>query len=224
MRKHTRQGNSTRGQSSSSHERTIEEKEFFASFEFDSVACRYDPENLGVSFRLGGDLKTVSLLKLGSRDGEFVMGGMAVKKVRDSRIRLAYRCITTTILGREDSTQRITTIDLFCLYCIYGEGATCNIPDWLAWYLERVKDKDLICGGMFVTSIARSLRLLTNSMVDALSVEPQVREDDEVREAANEGAGGSADMHQLMTWGDWQVIFDEKKPWSSLEFHWTTLG
>nr|GEW05549.1 hypothetical protein [Tanacetum cinerariifolium] len=41
--------------------------EFFASFEFDSIACRYDPEHLGVSFRLGGDLKTMSLLKLGSR-------------------------------------------------------------------------------------------------------------------------------------------------------------
>ncbi|GKA32560.1 hypothetical protein Tco_0718927 [Tanacetum coccineum] len=121
-------------------------------------------------------------------DGEFVVGGMAVKKVRDLRIRLAYRCITTTISG-----------------------------------------------GMFITRIARYLGLLTNAMVDALSVKPrahvfkkkyflamgimmelgrgmccwpvtrQVGEDDEVEEAANEGVGGSADVYRNMSRGDWQV-------------------
>ncbi|GJV10286.1 hypothetical protein Tco_1351827 [Tanacetum coccineum] len=36
----------------------------------------------------------------------------------------------------------------------------------------RVRDKNLIYGGMFVTRIARSFRLLTNEMRDALSIEP----------------------------------------------------
>ncbi|GJY39930.1 hypothetical protein Tco_0426294, partial [Tanacetum coccineum] len=68
------------------------------------------------------------------------------------------------------------------------------------------------------TSIASTLnRLLTNKMMDALSVEPlphpatrEVKEDDEVEEAnkgeaGNEGAGGSADMYRYMSQGDWQV-------------------
>ncbi|GJX56492.1 hypothetical protein Tco_0286389 [Tanacetum coccineum] len=171
----------------------------------------YDPDHVGVSFRLGGESRIMSLLELGWRvslyseeqsrlastrgglrrgetvkakllligfwssigDEEFVVGGNTVKKVRDPRVRLAHHCIATTISGMTESTQRINAIDLFYLYCIYGEGVTCNIPYWLAWYLTGVRDKDLICGGMFVTSIARSFGFLTNAMVDALSVEPR---------------------------------------------------
>nr|GEY43571.1 zinc finger, CCHC-type [Tanacetum cinerariifolium] len=106
-------------------------------------------------------------------DEKFVMGGMAVKKVRHPRVRLAHRCITTTILGRKEFTQRISVIDLFYLYCIYGKGVTYKIPYWLARYLNGVRDKDLICGGMFVSRISRSFGLLTNVMVDALSVKPR---------------------------------------------------
>nr|GEV93809.1 hypothetical protein [Tanacetum cinerariifolium] len=154
--------------------------------------------------------------------------------LRDLRVRLAHHCIATTILGRKDSTHRITAIDLFFLYCIYAEGVTCNIPYWLAWYLKGVKDKNLTCGGMFVTRIARFFGLLSNAMVEALSVEPrayvfkkksliamkvlsdlgrgvhcclttrQVGKEDEVEESANEEAGGSVDMYQNMTRGDWQ--------------------
>ncbi|GJT35407.1 hypothetical protein Tco_0925826 [Tanacetum coccineum] len=187
--------------------------EFFATFEFDSVLCRYDPEHVSVSFRLGGEPRMMYLLELGwrvglyseeqssIRDDEFVIGGTAVKKVRDLKVRLAHRCIATTISGRKESTHRITTIDLFFLYCIYAEGVTCNIPYWLARYLKRVKDKDLTCGSMFVTWVARSFGLLTNAMVDDLRVEPRahVGEEDEVEESANEEAGGSADMYQNMT-------------------------
>nr|GEV96323.1 zinc finger, CCHC-type [Tanacetum cinerariifolium] len=127
------------------------------------------------------------------RDGEFVVGGTSVKKFRDPKIRLAYCCIATTISGRKESTHRVTTIDLFFLYFIYEEGVTYNIPYWLARYLKGVRDKDLTCRGMFVTRIARSFGLLTSVMVDALSIEPKVEEDDEVEEAANEEAGGSAE-------------------------------
>ncbi|GJS96958.1 hypothetical protein Tco_0803926 [Tanacetum coccineum] len=218
--------------------------EFFASIEFDYVSCRYDPEHLGVSFRLGGESRMLSLLEFGWRvglyseeqsrlistksglrkgetvkaqrvlmefwptigDAKFVVGGMVVKKVRDLRVRLAHHCIATTILGRKESTQRITAIDLFYLYCIYGEG------------------------------IATSFGLLTGEMIDALSVEPrahifkkksltaigilmeldggacywpttsQVGEDDEVEEKANEGAGGSSEMYRNMSRGDWQYL------------------
>ncbi|GJT25329.1 hypothetical protein Tco_0895266 [Tanacetum coccineum] len=265
--------------------------EFFASFEFDSSPCRYNSTHVGVSFWLGGETKTMSLLELGWRiglyseeesrldgirrrlnkgetvraeiltmgfwpsigDGEFVMGGTAVKKVRDLKVRLAHRYIAITISGRKESTHRITTNDLFFLYCIYGEGVTCNIPYWLTQYLKSVRDKDLTCGGMFVTRIARSFRLLTSFMVDALNVEPkahilkkkslismnvvmdlgkgaccwlatrQVKEYDEVEEVSNEEVGGSTEVYRNMSRGDWLYLMRR-----SLEvlrkFHYTILG
>nr|GEV71442.1 retrotransposon Orf1 [Tanacetum cinerariifolium] len=150
-------------------------REFFASFEFQEVASRYDPEFKGVSFRLGGETKAMSLLEFGWRvglysegdslesrtrlsmqralivkvedqwrafwpsiwDGEFVFGGTSVKKIRDPRVRLAYRCIMMTIMSHKESTQSITAIDMFYLYCIYAKGVVCYIPFWLARYLRR---------------------------------------------------------------------------------------
>ncbi|GJV13688.1 hypothetical protein Tco_1355229 [Tanacetum coccineum] len=185
---------------------------FFASFEFDSIPCRLTSTRSGL--RGGETVKAEHVLmrfwsSLG--DGKFVVGGMAVKKVRDPRVRLAHCCIMTTISGRRESTQRIT---------------------------------DLICGGMFVTRIARSLGLLTNAMVDALCVEPrahvfnkrslisirvvmdlgggtccwpatrQVGEEDEVEEAAEEGAGGSANVYRNMSQGDWQGLSIRALEWT----------
>ncbi|GJZ16908.1 hypothetical protein Tco_0553031 [Tanacetum coccineum] len=106
------------------------------------------------------------------RDGGFNVGNMKVASIRDPKVKLAYWCIATTISGRKESTNRFTKIDLYYLYCIYTEGVICNIPYWLAKYIRRVREKNLIYGGMFVTRIARSFGLLTNEMRDALSVEP----------------------------------------------------
>ncbi|GJU56655.1 hypothetical protein Tco_1234421 [Tanacetum coccineum] len=39
--------------------------EFFTSFEFSSVACRYDPDFKGIWFRLGGEPMKMSLLEFG---------------------------------------------------------------------------------------------------------------------------------------------------------------
>ncbi|GJZ01658.1 hypothetical protein Tco_0519619 [Tanacetum coccineum] len=126
----------------------------------------YNSTYVGVSFRLGGETRTMSLMELRWRvglyseresrmdetrrelnkgetvknnivimgfwptigDGDFFMGGTSVKKIRDPRIRLVHRCITTTISGRKESTHWVTAMDLFFLYCIYEEGVTCNIP------------------------------------------------------------------------------------------------
>ncbi|GJS62138.1 hypothetical protein Tco_0656922 [Tanacetum coccineum] len=44
-------------------------REFFTSFEFDASPYRYDPNHLGVRFRLGGEQKEISLLELGWRVG-----------------------------------------------------------------------------------------------------------------------------------------------------------
>ncbi|GJU87826.1 retrotransposon ORF1, partial [Tanacetum coccineum] len=105
------------------------------------------------------------------RDGCFNVGNTKVKSIRDPKVRLAHRCIATTISGRKESTHRVTEMDLYYLYCIYTNAVICNIPYWLAKYLKSVRDKNLIYGGMFVTRIARSFGVLTGEMINALSVE-----------------------------------------------------
>nr|GEW86967.1 hypothetical protein [Tanacetum cinerariifolium] len=171
--------------------------EFFASIEFDSVA-----HSTRSGLRRGKTVKADRMLmkfwpSIG--DGDFIVGAMAIKKVRNPKVRLAHRYIMTTISSRK----------------------------------EGVRDRDSICGGMFVTRIARSFGLLTNAIVDALNVNPlahvfkkkyliamgvvmefrggtccwpttcEVGEDDEVKEAAKKEAGGSADVYQNMSQGDW---------------------
>ncbi|GJZ66148.1 hypothetical protein Tco_0622844 [Tanacetum coccineum] len=217
----SKRARSTRGQASSSHEETMEEKinepifcelvrEFFASFEFDSSPCRYDLLHKGVTFRLRGVEREMSLLELGWRvglyseresrdvatlsklrgaltanssrlnhlfwpsidDGGYNVGNTKAKSIRNPRIRHAHRCITMTITGRKETTHRVTKIDLFYLYCIFGERIVCNIPYWLAKYLKSVREKGMIFRGMFVTKIARSFGLLTEEMVSVLSREP----------------------------------------------------
>ncbi|GJX72193.1 hypothetical protein Tco_0309364 [Tanacetum coccineum] len=105
-------------------------------------------------------------------DDRYNVGNKKVKSIRDLRIRLAHRCITMTITGRKETTNRVTKIDLFYLYCIFGEGIVCNIPYWLTKYLKGVREKSVIFRGMFVTKIARSFGLLTEEMVNVLSREP----------------------------------------------------
>ncbi|GJT71465.1 hypothetical protein Tco_1030751 [Tanacetum coccineum] len=135
-------------------------REFFASFEFEASAYRYDPEHLGVKFRLGDEQREMSLLELGWRiglyserksrenatlsglsraetvkatrllmkfwpsieDGGFNVGNMNVASIWNPRVKLAHRCIVTTISGRKENTNRVTKIDLYYLYCIYMEG------------------------------------------------------------------------------------------------------
>ncbi|GKE28236.1 hypothetical protein Tco_1443620 [Tanacetum coccineum] len=77
-----------------------------------------------------------------------------------------------TITGRKETTNHVTEIDLFYLYCIFGEGVIFNIPYWLAKYLKSIRDKSVIFRGMFVTRIAQSFGLLTNEMVSVLNREP----------------------------------------------------
>ncbi|GKA36325.1 hypothetical protein Tco_0722816 [Tanacetum coccineum] len=172
------------GNPSPNQERVLHELfiEFFASIEFESIACRYEPEHKGVKFRLGGEERKISLLELGWRlgfqsikDGEFVVGCTSVKEVRGPRVRLAHRYITTTISGQKDSTQRITEIDLFYLYCIYALGKKSLIAMGIVMELH---------GGSCYWVVAR-----------------EAGEGDEAEEAAEEEAGGSVDMYQYMSRG-----------------------
>ncbi|GJZ30889.1 hypothetical protein Tco_0575936 [Tanacetum coccineum] len=106
------------------------------------------------------------------RDGGFNVGNANVASIRDPRVKLAHRCIATTIAGRKETTYRVIEINLDYLYCIYTPEVACNIPYWLSKYLKGVKDKNLIYGGMLVTKIARSFGLLTNDFRNALCIKP----------------------------------------------------
>ncbi|GJW67948.1 hypothetical protein Tco_0122372 [Tanacetum coccineum] len=199
----------------------------------------YEPLHTGVTFRLGGVEREMSLLELGWRvglysegesrdvatlsglrgaetvnstrlthlfwpsigDSRLNVGNTKAKSIRNPRIKLAHRCITMTITGRKETTNRVTEIDLFYLYCIFGEGVVCNIPYWLAKYLKSVRDKSVIFGGMFVTRIARSFGLLTNEM----RVVEEGDDEEGDGEGGNEGVGGSANIYHNMSQGDWQV-------------------
>ncbi|GKC69882.1 hypothetical protein Tco_1115765 [Tanacetum coccineum] len=151
-------------------------------FEFDASPCRYELLHKGVTFRLGGVEREMSLLELGWRvglysereskdvatlsglrraetvnsnhltylfwpsigDDKFNVGKTKAKSIRDPRIKLAHRCITMTITGKKETTNRVTKIDLFYLYCIFEERVVCNIPYWLAKYLKGIRDKGVI--------------------------------------------------------------------------------
>ncbi|GKC40124.1 zinc finger, CCHC-type containing protein [Tanacetum coccineum] len=106
-------------------------------------------------------------------NGMFNVGNTKVASIRDPRVKLAHRCLATTIAARKETTHRITEIDLYYLYYIYTPKVACNIPYWLAKYFKGMREKNLIYGRMMVTRIARSFGLLTEEWMSALSVEPQ---------------------------------------------------
>ncbi|GKB09918.1 hypothetical protein Tco_0843841 [Tanacetum coccineum] len=86
-------------------------------------------------------------------NGVFRVGKTVAKQIRDPRIRLAHRCIAMIVSGCKDSTQRVTMIDLFYLYCVYGRGVICNIPYWLACYLSGIRDKSMVYGDQLIRRI-----------------------------------------------------------------------
>nr|GEY91272.1 zinc finger, CCHC-type [Tanacetum cinerariifolium] len=148
-------------------------------------------------------------------DGKFNVGNTKVASIRNPRVKLAHRCIATTISGRKESTHRVIEIDLYYLYCIYMERVVYNIPYWLAKYLKSIRDKILICRvdvcdyDCPIFWVADQI----NKGCIRICVWPATRaveKDDEAEEevggeAANMGAGGSAKMYRNMSQGDWQV-------------------
>nr|GEW56703.1 hypothetical protein [Tanacetum cinerariifolium] len=197
---------------------------FFASFEFDASPCRYEPLHKGVIFRLGGVESEMSLFELGWRVGLY-----SKRESKDvttlSGLRRAETVNSTHVThlfwpsigdDRKETTNRVTEIDLFYLYCFFGEGVVCSIPYWLTKYLKVIRDKSVIFKGMFVAKIARSFGFLTkrNELNEGECCWPITRgvieedEDDDEDgdgEGGNKGAGRSMDIYQNMSAGDWQV-------------------
>nr|GEV21259.1 retrotransposon Orf1 [Tanacetum cinerariifolium] len=135
-------------------------------------------------------------------DDRFNVGNTKAKSIRDPRIKLAHRCITMTITGRKETTNRVTEIDLFYLYCIFGEGIVCNIPYWLTKYLKGVRHKSDFWGDVCNKDIpVLWFAHQKNGAVD----EDECNDEEGNREGGNEGAGGFADIYRNMSAGDWQV-------------------
>ncbi|GJZ94264.1 hypothetical protein Tco_0666467 [Tanacetum coccineum] len=148
-------------------------RELFASFEFAATPCR-DVATLS-GLRNAETVNATHFTHLfwpTIGDGGYNVGNTKAKSIRNPRIRLTHHCIMMAITGRKETTHRVTKIDLFYLYCIFGEGIVCNIPYWLAKHLKSIRDKSMIFRGMFVTRIARSFGLLTNELVSLLNREP----------------------------------------------------
>ncbi|GJZ01464.1 hypothetical protein Tco_0519425 [Tanacetum coccineum] len=159
--------------------------------------AQYDLLHKGITFRLGGVEREMSLLELGWRVGLYNVGNTKAKSIRNPRIRLAHCYITITITGRKETTHRVTEIDLFYLYCIFGEGIVCNIPYWLAKYLKSLREKGMIFQWWCLwPKISRSFGLLTEEMV-MRGGEGDDEEGDE--EGGNKGVGGSTDVYRDMS-------------------------
>ncbi|GKB88209.1 hypothetical protein Tco_0960481 [Tanacetum coccineum] len=99
---------------------------------------------------IGGEQREMSLLEFGWRIGLYTkqksrdratlsgLGNTKVKSIMDPKVRLAHRCIATTISGRKESTNQVTEIDLYYLYCIYTNEGCC----WPATWEAEVKEED----------------------------------------------------------------------------------
>ncbi|GKE34573.1 hypothetical protein Tco_1453895 [Tanacetum coccineum] len=205
---------STRGQPSSSHEVSIEEKvRRLRVFENETHQMQFETlaRRCIHSGDIGGEQREISLFEFGwriglytnekslnnttafrlangntvkedrllmefwpqIRNGRFNVGNTKVASIRNPRVKLAYRCIATTIAARKETSHKIIEIDLYYLYYIYTPRVSCNILYWLAKYFSGMRERSLIYGGMMVTRIVRSFGLLTAEWRGALSFEPQ---------------------------------------------------
>nr|GEU86528.1 hypothetical protein [Tanacetum cinerariifolium] len=143
-------------------------REFFASFEFNEYHSRTNPTCEGISAAIVRREEDWGPFWPTIDNDRFIIRFTVVGSIRDTRVRLAHRFLTTIISGRGSSAHRITSLDIFYLYCIYSIGVVCNIP-------------------------FRPTRYLKREMIEALSVEPGVgdnsgdeEEDEEVGDHAGE--------------------------------------
>ncbi|GKA19975.1 hypothetical protein Tco_0699890 [Tanacetum coccineum] len=140
-----------------------------------------------VQFRLGREQRTLSFVKFGWRIGLYYETGGG-----EFGMEIA---LQNAAMVRDENSKRFV----------------CNIPFWLARYLSAVRDGDVVNGGMYMTQLARSFRILTWSMIGALSVatrptQPQQQENaEEEDEGDDDGAGGNAEAYRGISRRDWQA-------------------
>ncbi|KAD3640457.1 hypothetical protein E3N88_29680 [Mikania micrantha] len=104
-------------------------------------------------------------------DTPFTGHRLRATTIRDPLIRYIHRCIATTISGRGQSQEWVTTTDLFYLHSLMT-GKPCNLARWFALYYASFyhrQERGTLWGGAFVTQIAH-----TRGMVDLLQDLPAI--------------------------------------------------
>ncbi|GKC96895.1 hypothetical protein Tco_1162337, partial [Tanacetum coccineum] len=175
-------------------------REFFASFEFDASPCWYDPENLGIRFRLRGKQRGITLLELGWRVGLY-----------------------TKIKSRENTTlsglSRAETVKVSHLLAEFWpriEDGGFNVGKMKVASIRDLKIMDALSVEP-LPHVFKKKSLIAIRVVMELHNEAcfwpatrEVEEDDEAKEvnegeAGNEGAGGSADMYRDISQGNMKM-------------------
>ncbi|KAL8224984.1 hypothetical protein R6Q57_017541 [Mikania cordata] len=94
--------------------------------------------------------------------------------IRDPLIRYIHHCIVTTISGRGQSQEWVTTTDLFYFHSLIT-GRPCNLARCFVLYYASFyhrQEHGKLWGGAFVTHIARS-RGMVDMLDDLSAVEPR---------------------------------------------------
>ncbi|GJY29308.1 hypothetical protein Tco_0405075 [Tanacetum coccineum] len=167
---------------------------FFASFKFDATPCRYEPLHKGVTFRLGGVEREMSLLELGWRVGLY-----SERESRDVATLSSLRGAKTV------NSTRLTHL----FWPSIGDGG---------FNVRNTKDKSIrnpknqACSSLHYDDHLGWESSWNYTRVSVVSRLPKrlwrkvkVMMRNAMEKGGNEGVGGSADIYRNMSQGDWQV-------------------
>ncbi|KAL8226820.1 hypothetical protein R6Q57_016652 [Mikania cordata] len=107
-------------------------------------------------------------------DTPFTGHRVRVTMIRDPLIRYIHRCIVTTITGRGQSQEWVTTTYLFYLHSLIARRP-CNLARCFALYYTSFyhrQERDTLWGGAFITHIART-RGMVDMLDDLAAIEPR---------------------------------------------------
>ncbi|KAL8251062.1 hypothetical protein R6Q59_034755 [Mikania micrantha] len=136
----------------------------------------YEPETVRDDFTQGltqGEEGVMRAWWAQISDTAFTGHRVRATMIRDPLIRYIHRCIETTISGRGQSQEWVTTTDLFYLHSLIA-GRPCNLAQCFALYDASFYHRQERCtfwGGAFVTHIARS-RGMVDMLDDLPVIEP----------------------------------------------------
>lgn len=92
----------------------------------------------------------------------YARGGNSYKDMDNMQLRVIQRCLAHTISHRRENTERVGFADLWYLRKFVAEE-NINVPYAVAWYLHHnasgIRGSSPICGGQFVTKIAKSFNI-----------------------------------------------------------------
>ncbi|KAL8201902.1 hypothetical protein R6Q57_011049 [Mikania cordata] len=137
----------------------------------------YEPETVRDDFAQGlTQAELVVMRAWWARISDTPFTGHRVRAtiIRDPLICYIHRCIVTTISGRGQNQEWVTTTDLFYLHSLIA-GRPCNLARCFALYYASFyyrQERGTLWGGAFVTHIARS-RGMVDMLDDLSAIEPR---------------------------------------------------